>query len=258
MQYTLTAARSLFLLTALAVYAVAQNMPDEARRHFDRGMAAVEMAKSPEDFNIAIAEFKQATELAPEWADAYFNLGKVQEAAEKYRDSIASFKAYIHLAPNADDADAIKTLINKLEFKAESILSVEEITKVLTSFASSDLWEKSKGECVGQPFAFIRSKDVGSVEFPTLYGISWGADSRSFRLAKVESPIFTMSGIGMFCGSGNRAAYCHFSSDFEIRVESRTHVRILQKVTQTELSIDRPPAQNGYYSCEYRKKVSQK
>ncbi len=256
MKYAPTVVTTLFLLTVLAFYAAAQNVSDEARRHFDRGMAAVEMAKSPDDLNDAIAEFKQATVLAPDWADAFFNLGKVQEAAEKYNDAIVSFKAYISLAPNANDADAIKTLINKLEFKAESILSVEDITKVLTSFASSDLWEKSKGECVGQPFAFIRSKDIGSVEFPTLYGISWGADTRSFRIAKVESPIFKMSGIGMFCGSGNRAAYCHFSSDFEIRVESRTHVRILQKVTQTELSIDRPPAQNGYYSCEYRKKVS--
>jgi tetratricopeptide (TPR) repeat protein len=66
-----------------------QTVSDEARRHFDRGTAAVELAKSPADYEVAIKEFQQAISLAPEWANAYYNLGKVQAQAEKFADAIA-------------------------------------------------------------------------------------------------------------------------------------------------------------------------
>lgn len=231
-----------------------QNVSDEARRHFDRGMAAVEIAKAPDDLNVAIAEFKQATTLAPDWPEAFFNLGKVQEAVEKYADAISSYRKYLQLAPNAADADSIKSTINKLEFKAESVLSTDEIISILMTFASGLEWQKTKGECVGQPYAFIRRRDSKTVEYPTMFGIAWGPDTRGFGSVTVKDPVVKFAGINMFCGRPEQASSCHFGSDFEIRVESRTHVRVLQRVSRTETSIERPPARNGYYSCEYVKK----
>ena len=71
---------SLTIAFCLSVgHADAQNISDEARRNFDRGMAAVEMAKSPADYKDAIKEFEKAAKLAPGWADVYYNLGMVQE-----------------------------------------------------------------------------------------------------------------------------------------------------------------------------------
>ena len=64
------------LLVSFSTGAFGQAVSDEAKRHFDRGMAAVEMAKSPDDYAPAIKEFKQAASLAPNWPDAYYNLGK--------------------------------------------------------------------------------------------------------------------------------------------------------------------------------------
>lgn len=96
-----------------------QAVPEEAKRHFDRGVAAVEMAKSPDDYASAIKEFEQAASLAPDWPDVYYNLGIVQEKAEKYSDAITSLQQYLRLAPNASDAEAVKTLINRLKYKAE-------------------------------------------------------------------------------------------------------------------------------------------
>ncbi|MCX6565317.1 MAG: tetratricopeptide repeat protein [Candidatus Aminicenantes bacterium] len=98
-----------------------QTAQEEARRHFDRGMAAVEMAKSPEDYAAAINEFEQAARLAPDWPDIYYNLGLVQEKVEKYGDAIMNLKQYIRLAPNANDAETIKTLINKLEYRFDRL-----------------------------------------------------------------------------------------------------------------------------------------
>ncbi len=107
-------------VSALLLFSVnAQAVSEEAKRHFDRGMAAVEMAKSPDDYAAAIKEFTQAARLAPDWPDVYYNLGMVQEKAEEYSDAITSLKQYLRLAPNASDAETVKTLINKLEYKRD-------------------------------------------------------------------------------------------------------------------------------------------
>jgi len=110
-----------------------QTVSEEAKRHFDRGMAAVEMAKSPEDYEPAIKEFEQAVRLAPDWPDVYYNLGMIQEKAEKYGDAIASFRNYLRLAPDAGDAETVKSLINKLEYKNEKEGGIKKVYDMMTS-----------------------------------------------------------------------------------------------------------------------------
>ena len=117
-----------------------QAVSDEARRHFDRGMAAVEMANSPDDYAPAIKEFKQAVSLAPNWPDAYYNLGKAQEKAEQYSDAITSLRQFLVVAPNANEAEAVKTLINKLEYKNEQEEAVQKVYNIMTS----DLYSRKK------------------------------------------------------------------------------------------------------------------
>ncbi|MBP6005053.1 MAG: tetratricopeptide repeat protein [Pyrinomonadaceae bacterium] len=152
----------LMLMTLSSVISLyPQNISDEARRHFDRGMAAVEMAKTPDDLNVAISEFKQATVLAPDWADAHFNLGKMQEATEKFTEAIASFRKYLQLAPNAADAGEVTSLINKIEYKAETVMTVQKVVNVLSQLSK---W-KAKG---GGGFnAFVRGMGPTTVEVPT-------------------------------------------------------------------------------------------
>jgi hypothetical protein len=93
-----------------------EGIPEEALRHMTKGEAAVETAKSPEDYKNAIAEFTQACSLAPDWPDPRYNLGVVQEAAGEYEDAIKSFQIYLTLSPEADDAADVKKRIYKLEY----------------------------------------------------------------------------------------------------------------------------------------------
>lgn len=229
-----------------------QAVSEEAKRHFDRGMAAIEMAKSPDDYAPAIKEFERAASLAPDWPDAYYNLGRVQEKAEKYRDAITSLKQYLRLAPDAGDAEAVKTLINKLEYKAETVLTVADVIDVLVSLSNKEQWQVT-GDCINQPFAFIRRKGSDSVEFPFLNGLNWGPDMRGLYPAEIEGTLARMK-TNTMCGAPNQAAYCHFTCLNEIEVVSRTHVKIRQLVSDTEGSPMTPPVRNGTYSCEYRKK----
>ena len=134
----------LLLLTQSVGYAGA--VSEEARRHMARGMAAVEMAKSPEEYGSAMREFQEASRLAPDWPDPHYNLGLVQEKSGKFREAVASLKEYLRLAPDAPDASNIKELIYKLEYKAEQVLTVPEIIEVLVSLSDEKIWQVV-GDC---------------------------------------------------------------------------------------------------------------
>jgi uncharacterized protein (TIGR02145 family) len=84
-------------------------------------MAAVEMAKTPADYEKAIAEFEKAKSLSPHWPDVYYNLGLIQDKAGMYSEAMENLRRYLLLAPNAKDAEAVRTLINKLDYKKEQI-----------------------------------------------------------------------------------------------------------------------------------------
>jgi len=107
------------LCAAMAVFG--QKISDEARRYFDRAIAAVEMAKTPADYEKAVAEFEKAKSLAPDWPDVYYNLGFIQDKAGMYSEAMENLRKYLLLAPDAKDAEAVRTLINKLDYKKEQI-----------------------------------------------------------------------------------------------------------------------------------------
>ena len=136
---------AVFAVSALLLSSInAQTIPEEARRHMARGQAAVEMAKSTEEYAPAIKEFEQAVKLAPNWPDPYYNLAILQEKTGKLKEAVESLKQYLRLAPDAPDAAKIQEHIYKLEYKAEQVLTVPEIIDVLVSdFAYSEEWEYS-------------------------------------------------------------------------------------------------------------------
>jgi tetratricopeptide (TPR) repeat protein len=92
---------------------------DEARKHILRGTAAIEAARSIDELSVAVEEFKKATELAPDMAAAWYNLGSVQAKTGELKDAIASYQRYVTLAPQAADAQKVKDEIVKLEFRLE-------------------------------------------------------------------------------------------------------------------------------------------
>jgi len=126
-------------IIGLAAPVFGQNSDEEARKYLVRGMAAIEMAKSEDDLAIAVAEFKKATEIAPDMAAAWYNLGSVQSKTGQINDAIASYRRYLKLAPQAEDARRISDEIIKLEFRQEQAIKVKSragtwVTEDGTSF----------------------------------------------------------------------------------------------------------------------------
>lgn len=114
----------------------ATGTPEDARRHLVRGAAAIEMAKNLDDLAVAADEFRMATEIAPDMAPAWFNLGSVLSKTGPVSDAVAAYRRYLELAPNAPDAQKVSDEIIKLEFRQE---------RVAREQASSGVWIESDG-----------------------------------------------------------------------------------------------------------------
>lgn len=97
-------------------------LPDEAERRMVRGAAAFKSATSAAGYQDAAKEFEQATQAAPWYGDAYFNLGVAQDKAGDYETALRNLK-FAHMAsPNSKE---IKTLIYEVEFRQEKANSPE-------------------------------------------------------------------------------------------------------------------------------------
>ncbi|GFE56221.1 ankyrin repeat domain-containing protein [Geobacter sp. AOG1] len=93
--------------------------PEVLRRQMLRAQAAVETAQTPADYQNAIQEYEIARRVAPDTAEIYYNLGLVQDKAGAYGDAIQNLREYLRLAAAAGDAQAVKDMIYKLEYKRD-------------------------------------------------------------------------------------------------------------------------------------------
>jgi tetratricopeptide (TPR) repeat protein len=93
------------------------SIPEEARKHFVMGTTLFKDAKTTADFSRATREFNQATELAPQWPDARYNLALAKEAAGDYSGAMADLKLYQRFKLSEDEARKVQDKIYVLEAK---------------------------------------------------------------------------------------------------------------------------------------------
>jgi tetratricopeptide (TPR) repeat protein len=226
----------------------AQDVPEEARKHFVRGQTAAELAKFPEDYNLAITEFKLAIQLSPLWAEPNYQLGLVQEKTAQYTDAIASLKKYLELAPDASNVNEVKDLIYKIEFKAEQTLTVSDIIDVLVSLGEQN-WKKT-GNCNDPLGVFFGISKAGENSVKLLSVILYyRKPDKYYQTLKVEGPSFKFSFIWDQCDPKNPGPCpIKFENEFEIISKSRV------KVKQTVYEVDARRESKKYnYSGEFIK-----
>jgi len=93
-----------------------QDVPNDIRTQLQRGIAGIEAAKTPDDFDATLKEFEGVVKLAPNWPDGHYYLGRVLPMVKgKSKQAINELNRYLELAPNAPDAETVKIEIQKLE-----------------------------------------------------------------------------------------------------------------------------------------------
>jgi hypothetical protein len=94
-------------------------IPAEAKKHMSRGAAAVEEAKTEDDFKDAAAEFQMALNAAPWLADGYRNIAIVQDKAGLYEAALANLKLYLLTKPSPSDVEWAEDRQNKIEYRRD-------------------------------------------------------------------------------------------------------------------------------------------
>lgn len=130
----------------LSFLAFTQSLTTDQKKALDRADMAKEIAQqsnSTEDWKAAIDEFKKVTNIAPDYAPVFYELGNIYKKLQDYENAISSLKKYLILDPNSQYKDEIMTDINKLEYlRDRNKIQVKETTNLYGNWASP---QKSAG-----------------------------------------------------------------------------------------------------------------
>jgi hypothetical protein len=148
-------------------------VPEETVRSMARGEAKVKMGGAG-SFEAAAKEMEQAVMAAPWLADAYFNLGVVQEKAEMFGRAIQNFRLYLLAAPQSPNAKTVQAKIYALEVMGEE-------QEKMQSLAGS--W-RTKGESVFKVTVEGRKVRIGGGMSTPMDGASNQMIWRVFDLEK--------------------------------------------------------------------------
>ena len=96
------------IIASVKLLASPPAVPDEVLAYEGRGEAAINSARSPEDYLSAAEEYKKSLRLAPWVAPNYYNLGLVLEKAGELSEAIDSFNLYLLTSPSVEDEAQVK------------------------------------------------------------------------------------------------------------------------------------------------------
>ncbi|HSR10662.1 MAG TPA: tetratricopeptide repeat protein [Thermodesulfobacteriota bacterium] len=110
--------------------------PEETVRFMARGEAKLKMGGAG-SYEGAANEMEQAVSNAPWLADAYLNLGIVQEKAEMFGKAIRNFRLYLLASPESPNAKAVQAKIYALEVSQEEQAKMQSLAGVWRSGAGN-------------------------------------------------------------------------------------------------------------------------
>lgn len=240
----------------------AQSVPEEARRHMARGQAAVEMARSPGEYDDAIREFERAAKLAPDWPAPFFNLALLQEKTGRFEEAAGSLKEYLRLTPDDPDAAKVRERLYKLEYKAEQTLTVPDIIDVLVSGFSIDtsLWKVTKSSpnnaraCGGTWMELVFSRD-GNEAVKALAAMRYYQSiDTHYQSLKVTGPVLRyVTTVNVCDNAANRqSGGCDSVMEHEVEVVSKRLVRVKQVVLRGGFGAG--VADRNRFACTFEKR----
>jgi len=92
-----------------------EEISNEAKQYFIKGKKLIETSASPSDFVQAEKEFEKAIELAPNWAEAYYNLALISVEIGKPVKAIKAYKRYLEITKNPADKSEVLSEISRLK-----------------------------------------------------------------------------------------------------------------------------------------------
>lgn len=82
--------------------------PESGALHTDKGICLKRRGHVGE----ARSEFERATQVEPQYAQAWYELGSLQQSDKQFDQAADSFERYLQTKPYADNKDAVRDRIN--------------------------------------------------------------------------------------------------------------------------------------------------
>jgi tetratricopeptide (TPR) repeat protein len=143
----------LFLLSVINTYS--QTISEAAREKYIMGITLRDQAKTASDYDLPITKFKDAIILAPDWAEAYKELGLTLELAGQFDEAITNLNKYLSLNPPADNARKAQDEIYIIKGKKEKATIEKEANSPKAIEAS--LLKKVEGA------RFVKHNNLGGI-----------------------------------------------------------------------------------------------
>lgn len=133
-------------------------VPEEAVRHSVHANVHFKAG----EYGEAVSEMQAAVQLAPWWADGYYNLGLMQEGAQQYGDAIASLKLFLLAAPKSPEAHPVQNKIYELEVAKEDVDKKNQLAGDWISESGKHYHVTIQGNKIGIKKQSINSTDNNS------------------------------------------------------------------------------------------------
>ena len=88
---------------------------EQLRKHPEAGPLHTELGRSLKirgKMGAAKDEFKRSTEVEPGYADAWYELGAMEEVDKEYKSAIDAYERYLQTNPSSDRKDSVLNRIN--------------------------------------------------------------------------------------------------------------------------------------------------
>ena len=170
----------LFAQDASTNAVAAPPVSEEAHKHFVMGTALFKDAKTAEDYAQVIGEFKQVTDLAPQWPDARYNLAAVKEAAGDLSGAMADWKLYQQFKLSDAEARTAQDKIYVLEAKIQKIATAKVEEQKAAAAAAAAAAEKKRLEEKKYSWLLGSWKKQSTLYRPNGQTVDFGQDDYSF------------------------------------------------------------------------------
>jgi tetratricopeptide (TPR) repeat protein len=166
-------------------------IPEEARRHFVMGETMFKEAKNVAAFTQAVAEFREAARIAPQWPDARYDLALAKEAAGDYSGAMDDLKLYQRFKLSDTEARTVQDKIYAIEAKQKLRVANAEAD---ATAATAKRWEQQTEQA-------NREAEAAQAAFPELMNKLRGAifsipDGHAYYFVTkpIHNPGFTVYG----------------------------------------------------------------
>ena len=190
-------------------------IPEEARKPFVMGATVLKKASDPTGVNKAVDFFSQALNVAPWFADAYYNRAMANETSGQFGLAIDDLKLYLAFNISSAERRAVQDKIYSLEADAQLASTKQaELDKIASAEAEKRQAQQAKRDVITQIKNAVGNRNYNSAFLSYDENSAWAGVNENELYGRGEK-----KGQYYFYMFGNYDYYIYFWKFFDEHLE---------------------------------------